>query len=238
MLPEFGRYTTPRPLDKVSAMSLAASIFRKSMKAGPDRRVASLMSLAASLSPSARMMAPLRSCSAFITTNLARSASCSATCFISTAFMNSEPNDKCVMATSSNTMPKSAARFNNAFRTVNDTFSRCVRSCSALNWATVAFTISFPMDGSTLSSQSTPKPFQIKGSLSSSGLDSILKDMFTICKSLVPVTELMTLGLVRMSMMWGTCTQGILKCVPSPLVSSSTPLKRSKMTARSPPSTV
>lgn len=30
----------------------------------------------------------VHTCSAFITTNLARSASCSATCFISTAFMN------------------------------------------------------------------------------------------------------------------------------------------------------
>lgn len=41
--------------------------------------VASLMSLADSLSPSARMTAALRSCSALSTTNRARSASCSAT---------------------------------------------------------------------------------------------------------------------------------------------------------------
>jgi hypothetical protein len=54
---------------------------------------------------------------------------------------------------------------------------------------------------------------------------------------LVPVTELMVLGLVRISMTCGVCTQGILKWVPSPTGSGSTPLNRSKMTALSPPST-
>jgi hypothetical protein len=57
------------------------------------------------------------------------------------------------------------------------------------------------------------------------------------CLPLVPVTELMVRGRVRMSMMWGVCTQGILKCVPSPVTSGRIPLKRSKITARSPPST-
>lgn len=54
---------------------------------------------------------------------------------------------------------------------------------------------------------------------------------------LVPVTELMVRGRVRMSMRWGVWTHGILKCVPSPTGSASTPRNLSKMTARSPPST-
>lgn len=53
----------------------------------------------------------------------------------------------------------------------------------------------------------------------------------------VPVTELMLRGLVRMSMMFGVCTHGIRKCVPSPTFSGRIPRKRSNITARSPPST-
>lgn len=41
--------------------------------------------------------------------------------------------------------------------TALDTLSRCVNSCSALYCATAAFTISLPMDGSTRSSQSSPR---------------------------------------------------------------------------------
>lgn len=41
--------------------------------------------------------------------------------------------------------------------TALDTLSRCVSSCSALYCATVALTTSFPMDGSTRSSQSRPR---------------------------------------------------------------------------------
>lgn len=40
-------------------------------------------------------------CSAFMTTKRARSASCCATCLLSTAFVNSDPKLRCVMATSS-----------------------------------------------------------------------------------------------------------------------------------------
>lgn len=47
---------------------------------------------AASASPSARMTDAWRSCSAFSTMNLARSASCCAICFCSTADVNSLPN--------------------------------------------------------------------------------------------------------------------------------------------------
>lgn len=42
--------------------SARTSILRRSMNAGPDSLVASLMRRAASLSPSARMIAPFRSC--------------------------------------------------------------------------------------------------------------------------------------------------------------------------------
>lgn len=75
-------------------------------------------------------------------------------------------------------------------------------------------------------------------SRASSGLLRMRRDMFTICRSLVPVTELMLRGRVRMSMMLGVCTQGILKCVPSPTGSASTPRNLSNTMARSPPSTV
>eukprot|EP00963_Diacronema_lutheri_P001216 scaffold80_cov325-Pavlova_lutheri.AAC.6 len=54
---------------------------------------------------------------------------------------------------------------------------------------------------------------------------------------LVPVTELMDRGLVLMSMTLGDWSQGTRKCVPSPLVFSSTPLILSNITTRSPPST-
>jgi hypothetical protein len=238
-LPPLGRYTTFWLLLIVSAMSLAASMRRSSTSPAPAALVASLMSLAASLSPSARMIAALRSCggggvcvcggrlegggsgynaaigaigggaakwrhnsvpppwraphqltcSALSTTKRARSASCSATCFISTAcvcvcvcmcvcvchtctneagadiqqqrglgrpthaatlggqhnthrplrsarththarhatrtatstFVNSVPKLRCVMAISSSTMPKSAARTVRLSRTARDT---------------------------------------------------------------------------------------------------------------------
>jgi hypothetical protein len=58
-----------------------------------------------------------------------------------------------------------------------------------------------------------------------------------LCAPFVPVTELMLRGRVRMSMMWGVCTQGMRKCVPSPTTSGKIPLNLSKITARSPPST-
>lgn len=55
---------------------------------------------------------------------------------------------------------------------------------------------------------------------------------------MVPVTELIERGRVRMSITCIVWTQGTRKCVPSPVTSGSTPRKRSKTTARSPPSTV
>ena len=54
---------------------------------------------------------------------------------------------------------------------------------------------------------------------------------------LVPVTELMVRGRVRMSMMFGDCSQGMRKWEPSLMGSGSTPCIRSYMTARSPAST-
>lgn len=54
---------------------------------------------------------------------------------------------------------------------------------------------------------------------------------------LVPVTELMDRGRVRISMTFGDCTHGMRKCVPSPIGCGSTPCNLSYMTARSPPST-
>ena len=53
----------------------------------------------------------------------------------------------------------------------------------------------------------------------------------------VPVTELMERGRVRMSYTTGSWRIGTKKWVPSGVERSSTPCRRSKMTARSPPST-
>lgn len=55
------------------------------------------------------MIALLLSCSAFSTTNFARSASCAATCLDSIAAVNSRPNVKLVIETSSNAILKPAA---------------------------------------------------------------------------------------------------------------------------------
>lgn len=77
---------------KYSPTSRAVSILRNWTKASPALLSAAEMTAAASASPSARMTAAWRSCSAFSTTNLARSASCCAICFCSTADVNSFPN--------------------------------------------------------------------------------------------------------------------------------------------------
>ena len=61
------------------------------------------------------------------------------------------------MATSSSTMWKSSARDRSASHTAFDTSSRLVSSDSALYCATTALTTSEPMEGSTRSSQSSPK---------------------------------------------------------------------------------
>ncbi len=55
---------------------------------------------------------------------------------------------------------------------------------------------------------------------------------------LLPVMEGTLLGLLRMSNMMGFCTQGTMKCVPSPTTFCFTPANLSNMTARCPPSTV
>jgi hypothetical protein len=60
----------------------------------------------------------------------------------------------------------------------------------------------------------------------------------TICRSLVPELEEKLCGRVRMSKMEGFWSQGMRKWVPSETTVGSTPWKRSKMTARCPPSTV
>jgi hypothetical protein len=77
----------------------------------------------------------------------------------------------------------------------------------------------------------------IQGSWVLSGRLSTRKLKLTICRSPVPVTEEMTRGLVRMSMICGDCTQGIIGQVPSSYTSSKIPLNLSNMTPRSPPST-
>lgn len=77
----------------------------------------------------------------------------------------------------------------------------------------------------------------IHGSMVLSGRLRTRKLKFTICRSPVPVTEEITRGLVRMSMICGVCTQGTIIQVPSSYTSSKIPLNLSNMTPRSPPST-
>mmetsp|Transcript_21178 Transcript_21178/g.35517 ORF Transcript_21178/g.35517 Transcript_21178/m.35517 type:complete len:210 (+) Transcript_21178:602-1231(+) len=173
-----------------------------------------------------------------MTTNLERSASCCATCFTSIARANSSPNERWVRATSSSRMLKSAARVVSACFTLRETWSRKVSSSAALYCATTDFSTSLPMDGSTRSSKSVPRFLKMVGSCSTFGFESTRREMFTICKSFVPVTDEMERGRVRMSKMVGLCSHGIMICIPSPFDSSSTPWRRSKITARSPPSTV
>mmetsp|Transcript_5257 Transcript_5257/g.19670 ORF Transcript_5257/g.19670 Transcript_5257/m.19670 type:complete len:215 (+) Transcript_5257:2665-3309(+) len=164
-----GRYITFLDLDSVSATSRAASIRRSSTSAGPALFVAWLISLADSDSPSARITAACISCSDRSTTKRARSASCCDTCFASIAREYSTPKERCVSATSSSTMPKSFARTRKALLTFSLTASRMVRSWSALNCATVAFSTSLPIDGNTLSSYSGPRLTWISESRSTSG---------------------------------------------------------------------
>ncbi|KAG9509257.1 Solute carrier family 49 member A3, partial [Fragariocoptes setiger] len=87
-----GKYTTLRAVDNWPAISSAASKRRNSTKASPDSPNAFANSDAASLSPSDEMIAACLICSALSTKKRARSASCWATCFISTAFIHSSSN--------------------------------------------------------------------------------------------------------------------------------------------------
>ena len=82
----------------------------------------------------------------------ARARTCCATCFASTAAVNSLPNLRSVIETSSSRMWNSVARFVSSSRTSRETASRFVMSCSALYCATTALSTSLPIDGSTRSS--------------------------------------------------------------------------------------
>lgn len=77
----------------------------------------------------------------------------------------------------------------------------------------------------------------MRGNWSGTGRNRIRNVIFTFCKSLLPVTTGTFLGCERMSKMIGLCTHGIKKCVPSPTTPCLIPWKRSKITARWPPST-
>lgn len=72
------------------------------------------------------------------------------------------------------------------------------------------------MEGKIFSSYSIPRLIKISASLSSWGLNKILREMLTYCMSLVPVIELIILGRVLTSMNLGAINKGTLKCIPSP----------------------
>jgi hypothetical protein len=79
--------------------------------------------------------------------------------------------------------------------------------------------------------------FKISASLSSWGLNKILKVKLTYYMSLVPVMELIILGRVLISMNLGAIISGILKCIPSPYTFYYRPFSLLKIKALSPPST-
>lgn len=107
---------------------------------------------AACASPSADMTVAFFCCSAFSTKNLAFSASCWATCFNSTAWVNSLPKVKCVIEMSSKITPNWAALSVKSSDTFWETKSLCVINSPASNCATTAFKTSVVIEGRTLSS--------------------------------------------------------------------------------------
>ena len=78
----------------------------------------------------------------------------------------------------------------------------------------------------------------MSGRCSSSGRESTRRLIVTICRSFVPVADEMLRGRIRTSNWCGVCTHGMRKCVPSPRTARCTPLRRSNITARKPPSTL
>mmetsp|Transcript_17084 Transcript_17084/g.24966 ORF Transcript_17084/g.24966 Transcript_17084/m.24966 type:complete len:208 (-) Transcript_17084:181-804(-) len=204
---------------------------RTSMSPDPLPARALEMRVAASASPSARMMAAFRSWSALATTYCCLSASCWATCFDSMALAYSRPKVRCVIDTSSKIRLKAPALFLSASLIFSETSSRLRSRSSALYCATMAFNTSLPRDGNTRSSKSVPSVRNICDILSSSGLLKTRREMLTICRSFVPVTEFITLGLALISRMWGSCMMGMRKCIPSPHESGRIPLNLSNITA-------
>ena len=79
------------------------------------------------------------------------------------------------------------------------TASRSVSSCSASYCATVALSTSLTMEGSTRSSQSSPRLIIISGSFSFLGRERMRRLSCTCCRSLVPVREDTMRGRTRMS---------------------------------------
>ena len=99
-----GKYTMFLLPLNVFATSLAASILLNSINAGPALLVACEINFADSDSPSALITAASLSCSDFMTSNFALSASCCAPCLASIAAVYSLPNVNAVIETSSNIM--------------------------------------------------------------------------------------------------------------------------------------
>ena len=135
-----------------STMYWAASIFLIATSPAPCWLIALDTSCAASDSPSALIMVALVSCSYIITTNLAFSAICCATCFCSIDAAKSWENCKWVIETSSKIRPNSVALLYSCSLMSWETFSLSVMSSPASYYATIDLRTSLPIDGSTLSS--------------------------------------------------------------------------------------
>jgi hypothetical protein len=105
----WGKYTTFLETANCAEISSAVSILRSSTRPSPALPKAAASNSAAWVSPSALMTAAFLICSAFSTRNLAFSASCWATCFNSTARVNSRPKVQCVILMSSRMIPNCSA---------------------------------------------------------------------------------------------------------------------------------
>mmetsp|Transcript_38971 Transcript_38971/g.81507 ORF Transcript_38971/g.81507 Transcript_38971/m.81507 type:complete len:237 (+) Transcript_38971:271-981(+) len=201
-------------LARIWEISFAVEIRRSSTKPG-FALIASPIIAADCRSPSAWMIVFFFSSWAFRTKYRARSACCCATCLASTAFSYSGLKLRCVIATSSKRMWKSLARCTSRCRIMRLTSSRCMMSWAALYCATTLFSTSLIIDGNTFSSKSVPSDLYMSGSLLGSGLQRARKEIFTICKSRLPVREVSVCGRARMSKITGLSNQGNIKCKPS-----------------------
>mmetsp|Transcript_51798 Transcript_51798/g.160672 ORF Transcript_51798/g.160672 Transcript_51798/m.160672 type:complete len:229 (-) Transcript_51798:248-934(-) len=208
--------STMRLLDRASSCEISfATVMRRSSTKPGLALMASPIISADFRSPSALMMVLFFSSCALSTVYRARSDCCAATCFCSTAFSYSGLKLRCVIATSSSKMLKSFARSTSRCRIIRLTSSRCRMSWLALYCATTLFRTSFTMEGKTFSSKSVPRDLYMSGSFKGFGRQRARKEMLTICKSRLPVSEVIVWGLALTSKTIGRSNQGTRRCSPS-----------------------
>mmetsp|Transcript_51797 Transcript_51797/g.160668 ORF Transcript_51797/g.160668 Transcript_51797/m.160668 type:complete len:229 (-) Transcript_51797:248-934(-) len=208
--------STMRLLDRASSCEISfATVMRRSSTKPGLALMASPIISADFRSPSALMMVLFFSSCALSTVYRARSDCCRATCFCSTAFSYSGLKLRWVIATSSNRMLKSLARSTSRCRIMRLTSSRCKMSWLALYCATTLFRTSFTMEGKTLSSNSVPSDRYMSCNFAGLGRQRARREILTICRSRLPVSEVIVWGLALTSNLIGRSNHGSRKCTPS-----------------------